>query len=389
MNLGTESSGENLRSYLVAVTEGMFTLDSDGRLTHLNPSGQRLLGWSEEELVGRVMRDMTQQPASNGSGTRVEADPLLNGRSDGKPIRVSDATFTCKDATEIQVSYTSTPYEITAGVVNSVVIFSDNTERRRKELELQTRQDWLRWLHQIRFALDNKHLVAFAQPIVSLDSGETVMRELLARMRDENGAIVSAARFMPIAEEYGMVSEIDRWMVGKATDLAARGHRVSVNLSVRSVENDGMIEHFQTCLKESGADPSLIVVELTETALAGDQTAAVVFVKAIKAIGFQMALDDFGTGYGGFSYLKQLPVDYLKIDIEFVSDLLHSEPSRNVVHSMVKLAKSFGYRTIAEGVEDEETLRTLVEFGVDMAQGYVISRPAPISEVFAPERDTT
>ncbi len=121
-----------------------------------------------------------------------------------------------------------------------------------------------------------------------------------------------------------------------------------------------------------------MVFEITETALLQDEKRARHFVTQLHDMGCKVALDDFGTGYGGFTYLKQLPIDYLKIDIEFVRDLTSNPASRNVVEAIVKLARDFGIKTVAEGVEDKATLSLLRDLGVDQAQGFHISRPAPI-----------
>jgi EAL domain-containing protein (putative c-di-GMP-specific phosphodiesterase class I) len=130
-------------------------------------------------------------------------------------------------------------------------------------------------------------------------------------------------------------------------------------------------------LERTGADPARLVFEVTETALVENQAAAAVFAEHLRELGCKLALDDFGTGYGGFTYLKRLPIDLLKIDIEFVSDLAVNPASRHVVEAVVALARGFELETVAEGVENAETLALLRELGVDFAQGYHIARPAP------------
>jgi EAL domain-containing protein (putative c-di-GMP-specific phosphodiesterase class I) len=241
----------------------------------------------------------------------------------------------------------------------------------------------LAWLGRIRNALDRDLLLVYAQPVVDLTTGDAVLYELLVRMQGEDGRVISPGEFLPIAEEHGMIGEIDRWMLGEAVDLAAAGHAISVNLSGHSIVGTGAIESLRAALERTGADPSNIVVELTETALVSDTQAAYAFASATKDLGCGIALDDFGTGYGGFTYLKQMPVDILKIDIEFVRDLMRSSSSQSVVRAVVSLAQSFGYKTIAEGVEDADTAQALRELGVDLAQGYLFVRPAPVIEALA------
>lgn len=131
-------------------------------------------------------------------------------------------------------------------------------------------------------------------------------------------------------------------------------------------------------IREAHANPANLVFEITETALMHDITTGEVFARGLAALGCGLALDDFGTGFGSFTYLKALPIGYLKIDIEFVRDLDSSPANQHLVKAIVNLARSFGHRTIAEGVEDERTLELLREYGVDFAQGYLLGRPAPI-----------
>ena len=138
-----------------------------------------------------------------------------------------------------------------------------------------------------------------------------------------------------------------------------------------------MLRDLAAALQETGADPSLLVVEVTETALVGQTAAGRAFAQRIHELGCRLALDDFGTGFSSLSYLKHLPADYLKIDIEFVRELTTSETDARVIRGIVGLAREFNQTTIAEGVEDEATLIRLRELGVDLAQGYLLGRPAP------------
>jgi EAL domain-containing protein (putative c-di-GMP-specific phosphodiesterase class I) len=139
-------------------------------------------------------------------------------------------------------------------------------------------------------------------------------------------------------------------------------------------------------IERAGAQPSRLTVELTETALIKNDKAARSFVESLAQMGCKFALDDFGTGYGGFTYLKQLPIDYLKIDMEFVSDLTLNEGSQRVVRAVVDLARGFGQLTVAEGIEDEGTRDLLAAMGVDFGQGHLFGRPAPIDLAFANDR---
>ncbi len=189
--------------------------------------------------------------------------------------------------------------------------------------------------------------------------------------------------FLPIAERYGLIAEIDRWVITKAIERAATGRHVEANISAWTVANVDLLPLIERLIDESGADPSLLVFELTETAFMQDLDAGRTFARGLHGLGCGLALDDFGTGYASFTYLKTLPFTHLKIDIEFVRGLADSAANRHVVDAIVSLAKGFGQLTIAEGVGDLATLDILKEHGVDYAQGFHLGPPAPIS----PARD--
>ena len=253
----------------------------------------------------------------------------------------------------------------------------DITERKEREAQLEHHVGDAVWLGRIRAALDEQRLVLYSQPIVNLTTGATVQHELLLRMREPDGTIIAPGEFLPVAERYGLISEIDRWVIREAVRIAAAGTPTEFNLSARSVGDPDIIRELEGAIEETGADPSLLVVEVTETAFAGQTDAGRAFAEQLKELGCRLALDDFGTGFSSLSYLKHLPADYLKIDIDFVRELTSSETDMRVVRGIVALAREFDQVTIAEGVEDEATLLKLKELGVDQAQGYLFGRPAP------------
>jgi EAL domain-containing protein (putative c-di-GMP-specific phosphodiesterase class I)/ketosteroid isomerase-like protein len=254
----------------------------------------------------------------------------------------------------------------------------DISEQKAREAELESMVAEAGWLGRIRDALDEDRFVLFAQPIVDLQSGETVQRELLIRMRERDGTLVLPSEFLRAAERYGLIGEIDIWVIGQAAALAADGTAVEINLSGLSIGDPAILAAIERALEESGADPKLLVFELTETAIVGELDAGRRFAEQLTALGCGFALDDFGTGFGGLTYLKHLPADTVKIDIEFVRDLLTSEADQRLVRAIVDLAQGFGQTTVAEGVEDEQTLQRLRELGVDRAQGYFLGRPGPL-----------
>jgi PAS domain S-box-containing protein len=365
-----QDSGQN---YLLAVTdsmgEGLFSVDDAGRLTYMNSVAEELLGWTASELLGRQMDDVIHQRRAGSSPCPAER------------VRVEDDFFVCKDGSKLPVAYTAAPFEADTGIRGAVVVFRDVSEQRAQQAKLDRDLEALNWIARIRDALENDRFVLHAQPIIDVASGEPVQHELLIRMLDETGALVMPDRFLPVAEEYGLIREIDRWVIQQAARIAADGHPVAVNLSAESLGDATLLAFVEGELARTGAVPTNLVFELTETGLLRDEQSARSFIEGVTALGSHVALDDFGTGYGGLMYVKRLPVDFLKIDVEFVRDLAQNSASHHVVRAVVHLARGFGHHTVAEGVEDHETLGLLRALGVDFAQGYGIGRPAPLDQM--------
>jgi EAL domain-containing protein (putative c-di-GMP-specific phosphodiesterase class I) len=200
-------------------------------------------------------------------------------------------------------------------------------------------------------------------------------------MVGREGEIIAPGRFLPAAEKFGLIGDIDNWVVRQAISMAATGRRLQVNVSAESIGTGELLSVIEHELRETGAEASKLVFEITETALMRDVDAGVAFADGLVKLGCGLALDDFGTGFGSFTYLKRLPIKYLKIDVEFVRHLEWNPANQHLVKAIVNLAQGFGQQTIAEGVEDEETLELLREYGVDFAQGFHLGRPAPIEDL--------
>ncbi len=236
------------------------------------------------------------------------------------------------------------------------------------------------WAARIEEALDEDRFVLHAQPIVDLVTGAVVQRELLLRLRDRDDKLIAPLAFLPTAERCGLIGQIDQWVIKQAVEVAARGQPVAVNLSAESAADPEVLELIEHELRRHELNPENIMFEITETAVMQNMDRGRLFAERIVALGCSFALDDFGTGFGSFTYLKQLPVQYLKIDIEFVRDVAGSQRDRSVVSAIVALARGFGQQTIAEGVENEETASVLRNLGVTFGQGYLFGRPVPLSD---------
>jgi EAL domain-containing protein (putative c-di-GMP-specific phosphodiesterase class I) len=252
-------------------------------------------------------------------------------------------------------------------------ISTDITERKAREDVLHAKVEWS---SRIRDAIERDRLVLYAQPIVEIATGRVVQEELLVRMLSDRGdKLIMPSEFLPAAERFGLVTGIDRWVVAQAAKMA-RTRRVEVNLSGQSLGDADLPAYIEEQITAAGADPSHLVFEITETAAAEDLAQASRFAHRLTELGCGFALDDFGTGYGSFTYLKHLPVNYIKIDTEFVREVRADATDRQVVKAIVDVARTFGIQTIAEGVESPATLELLGQMGVDFAQGYHFGYPA-------------
>ena len=383
--VASERALASARNYMQAVAdsigEGLFTLDTKGRLIYMNAAAEQLLGWSTDDLRGLVMHEIVH--AHHRSETPIEDCPILRARRDRQTVRVDEDLFYRGDCRPLPVAYTASPFETEDGVEGCVVVFEDISERKAHEDNLQREADKLAWIRRIQEALTEDHFVLYGQPIVDLATSEVVQTEMLLRMREPDGETIGPGSFLPVAERYGLIGEIDRWVIERGARIAAAGRPVEINLSAHSLGDQAVLDHIEACIRNSGADPARIVFEVTETAIVEDVAAARLFANRLRTLGCKLALDDFGTGYGGFTYIKQLPIDYLKIDIEFVRDLVTNPGSRHVVEAVVSLAHGFDLQTVAEGVEDAETFDLLRELGVDFAQGYHIAGPGPLEALTA------
>ena len=203
--------------------------------------------------------------------------------------------------------------------------------------------------------------------------------ELLVRMLDPvTQRPITAGEFVPTAERFGLIRGLDHWVVKQALELVASGRRVSANISAGSIGDHTLTEMVAASLQTSGADPSLLTFELTETAATPAIESLRDFTSRVQALGCGLSLDDVGTGFGSLTYLRHLPFTELKIDMQFVRGMLESNADARIVESLVVIARGLGIRTVAEGVESPALIEPLRDLGVDCGQGYLFGRPAPI-----------
>ncbi|MET1083535.1 MAG: EAL domain-containing protein [Burkholderiales bacterium] len=250
---------------------------------------------------------------------------------------------------------------------------------------LAQRHGEMRWMPRIQQALADERFRLYYQPIVPIAPSmlKEQRGEILLRMLDEEGHIVPPGAFLPAAERYGLMLAIDRWVVGKTLEaLSASTPRegdvmFSINVSAQSLGAADFLDFVIEQIEQTGVSPRTLCFEITETSAVSELAHVLHFIEILKARGCRFALDDFGTGVSSFSYLKTLPVDYLKIDGGFIRNLVTDEIDRAMVEAVHRIGHIMGLRTIAEWVQSEAILETLREIGVDYGQGYASGEPRP------------
>ena len=242
----------------------------------------------------------------------------------------------------------------------------------------------LAWVERVRKALDEDLFTLYSQPVFSVETREPVQHELLLRMTGDNDEIVLPAAFLPSAERFGLMPEVDRWVLREAVKLLAESDpslRVEVNVSAETVVDCELPGVLAADLAEAGVDPGRLILEVSEEAAISNLDDARGFAQRLNELGCGFALDDFGAGFGSFYYLKYLSFDYLKIDGDFIHSLPASRTDQLVVRALADIARGLGKQTIAEFVGDDDTLALLGDYGVDLAQGYHLGRPAPAAQL--------
>ena len=242
------------------------------------------------------------------------------------------------------------------------------------------------WAERLQAAIYHDDLVLYYQPIESTDPGRHERYgELLVRMRDDDGSLISPGVFLPAAERYNLVGTVDRWVVqatcaalaGRYTPGVEPSEHFSINLSGGSLGDQSLLTFIRDQLDRNGIPPSAICFEVTETVAINDITAAIAFITELKNLGCRFALDDFGSGLSSFAYLKRLPVDIVKIDGSFVRGITTDPVDYAMVESVNRISQEMGLQTVAEFVESEDIMAGLRAIGVDYGQGWAIGAPEP------------
>ena len=259
---------------------------------------------------------------------------------------------------------------------NKVSLYEENNA------QLITLRDDAKWVPRIREALREDRFKLVFQPVVQVSDGLVSHYETLIRMVSETGELLRPVEFIPVAERMGLIHQIDLWVVDKSIDYIAALPKkdddisFTINLSSHALQGNYLLPALKQKLEATWISPSRITFEITETAAVSDFAKTRAMVSKIRALGCRFALDDFGAGFSSFNYIKNFPVDYLKIDGQFISNLVADPADQVLVRAMIDVAHSLGKKAIAEYVSNPEILRVLREFGVDYVQGYLLGKPS-------------
>ncbi len=372
-------------------------------------AGDEMLRQVTALLRSRVRKsDLLARLGGDEFGVLLEDCPLPEARQIAEQMRrtVREFRFSWRGQVfEVGVSIGLVPIAPDSGDISHVLsgadaacyVAKDSGRNRIHEYEpddtaVSERYGEMQWVHRIHGAFEDRRFRLYYQPIQPIqpadqaaDDGEA-MCEIFLRMLDRNGEIVGPAAFICAAERYHMIASLDRWVVGTAFRALAEAQRrqdgrplrFAINLSGQTLSEESFLEFVIQELFTSGVDARRICFEITETAAITKLDGAMRFITALKAKGCCFVLDDFGSGLSSFAYLRDLPVDYLKIDGEFVQGMVADRVKRALVESIHQIGNVMGIKTIAECVENAETLEALRSLGVDYAQGFYLARPQPL-----------
>ena len=367
--------------------------------------GDEMLKQITALLRSRVRRsDILARLGGDEFGVLLEDCPIDHARQIAEEMRrtVREFRFCWRDQIfEVGVSIGFVPINADSGDLAHVLsaadaacyVAKDSGRNRVHEYELDDtlvaeRYGEMQWIHRIHRAFEDRRFRLFYQLIQPLgnDNGRELLCEVFIRMLDRTGKAIEPSAFIAAAERYHLIGSLDRWVVKTAFGALAEAQRrewsrpvlFAINLSGQSIGEESFLTYVVEELEKSRVDPRRICFEITETAAISKLDAAIRFISALKARGCRFILDDFGSGLSSFAYLRDLQVDFLKIDGEFVQNMMEDRVKRAMVESINQIGHVMGLLTIGEWVENRQTLECLKEMGVDYAQGYWLCRPQPL-----------
>jgi diguanylate cyclase (GGDEF)-like protein/PAS domain S-box-containing protein len=323
----------------------------------------------------------------------VEVAEAIRGAIEGYRFEWQDSFTTVRCSIGV-VLVTNDNREDVAGLMSSadVACYSAKDMGRNqvhfyRDSDASLRHEEMKWVSKITSAVEDDRFELFFQPIIGIDDADRRKHyELLLRMRDEDGNLVGPDQFIPAAERYNLMSTLDRWVIHEALSKLADRHddgaaryTIAINLSGTSLSEDRFLEFVIEELAKQELPDGAICFEITETAAISNLARVVHFMQTLKKLGCRFSLDDFGSGLSSFTYLKNLPVDYLKIDGHFISKVAEDNVDESMVRAIHEVGSAMGIETIAERVETKAVLDKLSSLGVEFAQGYYIARPESVA----------
>ncbi|MEN8206012.1 MAG: EAL domain-containing protein [Pseudomonadota bacterium] len=368
-------------------------------------AGDELLQQLAQILLSTVRyRDTLGRLGGDEFGMLLENCPLdkaveiannLLSAIDGFRFTWADDTFTLGISIGVvPIDRSTTDIASTMSAADSACYIAKESGRNQVQIghmgdrRLQERHGEMQWVARLNRAMEKNQFTLYFQPIVPCANKSTTGRhvEILVRLIDDDGAIIAPGAFLPAAEKYNMVINIDRWVIeqsmvwlAKITNNDAALITISINISGQTIGNPDMLKFIFDKMEETGAPPDQIIFEITETAAIANITSATSFMLTLRGCGFRFSLDDFGSGLSSFTYLKKLPVDFLKIDGVFVRDILSDPVDYAMVKAISELGQLLGKEIIAEFVETLELADELRNMGVNYMQGYAYGKPQPLN----------
>ena len=397
------------RARTQATTHALLYLDLDQfkivNDTCGHAAGDELLQQLAQLLLSSVRhRDTLSRLGGDEFGMLLENCPLDKAVEIANDLltAINNFQFTSNDNTFIlgisigivPIDHSTTDFASTMSAADSACYIAKDAGRHQVQIahmgdrRLQERHGEMQWVARLNKAIANDQFALYFQPVIPCASKPSTGRhlEILVRLLDDDGTIITPVTFLPAAEKYNLLTNIDRWVIehslrwlAKETSTSEPLITLSINISGQTIGNPEMLKFILDMREESGVSASQVIFEVTETAAIANITTATSFMLALRGCGFRFTLDDFGSGLSSFTYLKKLPVDYLKIDGIFVRDILSDPVDYAMVKAISELGQLLGKKIIAELVETDELAEALRKLGVDYMQGHSYGKPQPLN----------
>lgn len=373
------------------INESVLFIDEAGKITFINNQAEMMLGWDKKGRADNVLTHFSQIHTHLFAEQECDLCSFLENKGDHY---IGKERLVHKDGSSILVSYkikAITKNETHAGwififeVMNSFKQLESKLTLNKFEIIKKESVDKERKINRLFEALANDEFELYYQPQIDVFSNKIFGAEALVRWNQkETGQIVPPSEFIPLAEETGFIIPLGEQIMRMACKQNKKWQEegfppvpISVNVSPIQIRQTNIAETIADILYETGLDPTFLILEITENISLHQHLNLFKKLDKMKEIGVKIAVDDFGTGYSSLSYLHKVPIDYLKIDREFIKDLITDVKCQAIIHSIISMAKNLNILTIAEGVENEQQVQYLSSLGCNLMQGFNFSKPIP------------